>query len=102
MDNGRRIKSKLLLHRSLASAFDLSGTWVGVTDIKEEGVWTWLDGSIGTESDLVWAEGEPSNAGPNHVNEHCGEIWPYFHDYKLNDDRCSTAKLGLCEQRFVP
>ncbi|GAB4496059.1 MAG: hypothetical protein OHK0010_33640 [Anaerolineales bacterium] len=38
-----------------------SSTWLGASDEKEEGVWSWVTGEPMTYAN--WAEGEPNNCG---------------------------------------
>jgi len=44
--------------------------YIGLSDIKEEGTWQWVDGSNLTLSSSHWDRGEPNNLG----NEDCGEM----------------------------
>ena len=76
---------------------DLPDVWVGVTDHHQEGNWTWIDDRVGTSSDLMWAINQPDNYDNR---EHCGELWPDYNSYKLNDEPCSNTNIGLCEKAF--
>jgi len=64
-------------------------TWIGATDVENEGQWKWSDY---TPFDYEnWAVGEPNNAGGG---EHCGEL---YGNYLWNDDNCDHSKKLLCQ-----
>ena len=87
----------MFLRRSIATALNLEEVWVGIDDRFQEGNWTWIDGSQGLDSEIVWVRNQPDNYGSG---EDCGELWPYEHEYKMNDEPCQRRNRGLCEKRF--
>ena len=77
----------------------LDKVWVGITDEGNEGNWTWIDGTLGNDSNIVWSVNQPDNYNEG---EHCGELYPFYHDYKMNDGPCGGNIFGLCEKKFEP
>uniref|UniRef100_A0A8C5N1P8 C-type lectin domain-containing protein n=1 Tax=Leptobrachium leishanense TaxID=445787 RepID=A0A8C5N1P8_9ANUR len=66
--------------------------WIGLTDIKEEGKWLWVDGTALDTSVTFWKNGEPNNQG----NEDCGILYP---DGQWNDMICSDSTIyAICEK----
>ena len=76
---------------------NLDITWVGITDGRQEGNWTWVDGTAGNASEIVWARDQPDNFD---FDEHCGEMWPRYNDFKMNDENCEHRHKGLCEKEL--
>ncbi|XP_037530987.1 galactose-specific lectin nattectin-like [Nematolebias whitei] len=66
--------------------------WVGGTDIEEEGVWKWSDGS--SFSYTHWGSGEPNNLGGN---KNCMDINVDGQDH-VNDEVCSQENAFVCVQ----
>ncbi|XP_013881141.1 ladderlectin [Austrofundulus limnaeus] len=65
-------------------------TWVGGTNLHDDGDWTWIDGTPFTFTN--WGPGEPNNAGGN---EHCMDINLRGQDY-VNDENCDTKSAFIC------
>ncbi|XP_055969221.1 CD209 antigen-like protein 2 [Sorex fumeus] len=66
-------------------------TWIGLSDLQNEGSWQWVDG---TPLELsFWKPGEPNNDG----DEDCVELY----NDGWNDDKCSKEKVWICEKPTV-
>ena len=76
---------------------NLDETWVGLQDPQQNGNWTWVDGTMATDSEITWADNQPDNFD---FSEYCGEIWPRFNDYRMDDENCLHFHLGLCEKNY--
>ncbi|HWM92446.1 MAG TPA: C-type lectin domain-containing protein [Thermoanaerobaculia bacterium] len=63
--------------------------WLGLTDIAQEDVWRWHDGTLLNYEG--WAEKEP-NGG---TNENCGMMWP---GGSWNDLNCAWTLRFVCEE----
>ena len=83
----------MLFFRTIGNGIDLRRVWVGITDRLEEGRWVWVDGTVATPSEIVWAVGQPDNAN---THEHCAEVIPDL-NYRMNDNSCRAQFQGLCE-----
>ncbi|XP_073478621.1 hepatic lectin-like [Aquarana catesbeiana] len=69
--------------------------WIGLSDIEEEGKWTWVDGTDYASSYKAWMPNEPNN---NDNNEDCAHLWLKG---KWNDKKCSHAEYtALCEKKL--
>ena len=65
--------------------------WIGLTDVAEEGVFLWMDGT--TFDYENWHNGEPNNLNGN---EHCVELGR-FNSSTWNDEPCTNQKYILME-----
>uniref|UniRef100_A0A2I3RYQ9 CD209 molecule n=1 Tax=Pan troglodytes TaxID=9598 RepID=A0A2I3RYQ9_PANTR len=66
-------------------------TWMGLSDLNEEGMWQWVDGSPLLPSfNQYWNRGEPNNVGEEDCAEFSGNGW--------NDDKCNLAKFWICKK----
>nr|XP_039323049.1 CD209 antigen-like [Saimiri boliviensis boliviensis] len=66
-------------------------TWIGLSDLKQEGTWQWVDGSpLSPSLRRYWNQGEPNNIGEEDCVEFKGNGW--------NDERCSAAKFWICKK----
>ncbi|XP_033837781.2 CD209 antigen-like protein C isoform X2 [Periophthalmus magnuspinnatus] len=69
--------------------------WIGLSDLEQEGLWKWVDGSL--VRTRFWMRGEPNNLN----NEDCGEL-NFNSDLKnWNDHPCTNRKLCICEKRLA-
>ena len=66
-------------------------TWIGLTDIAEEGSFVWVDGSTSTFRN--WDRRQPDNTKGA---EHCTFIWDTT-DRKWNDAPCYLLYYSLCK-----
>jgi len=64
--------------------------WLGGSDASKEGTWVWSDGTSVIYSN--WAPGEPNNSG----SQDCLE--GNWHDFKWDDDSCTSENLFLCKK----
>ncbi|XP_071324754.1 hepatic lectin-like [Trachinotus anak] len=65
-------------------------TWIGLSDIEQEGKWEWVDGTdLGNGG--FWQSGEPNN----HGHEDCVEISRSTGEW--NDVSCNTEIPWICE-----
>ncbi len=65
--------------------------WIGLTDVAEEGVFLWMDGT--TFDYENWHNDEPNN---RNGNEHCVELGR-FNSSTWNDEPCTNQKYILME-----
>ena len=73
----------------------ISSVWVGGTDKKEEGVWTWTDCSSFKEHKFTaWAHHQPSNGKGQDCVDHWSKSW--------NDVKCSGEKPFVCTKKLCP
>ena len=79
--------------RMIKGALNSQSVWVGLSDINQEGSWTWVDGIAGIN--IYWHQGEPNNHEGR--NEDCGEI---RENDRMNDESCSTGRYAICEKRL--
>jgi len=78
----------------------LDRVWLGGSDIKEEGVWNWIDCTPWEYT--FWQSGEPNNAVvEDRPVENCLEIGRY-HDKKWNDAPCGHGKGFVCSKKICP
>ncbi|XP_036022760.1 CD209 antigen-like protein C [Onychomys torridus] len=69
--------------------------WLGLSDLREEGSWQWVDDSLLADSfSKYWYQGEPNNMG----NEDCAEI----SSTGWNDNTCSLEKFWICKKAASP
>ncbi|MBZ3881534.1 CD209 antigen-like protein 2 [Sciurus carolinensis] len=66
-------------------------TWMGLSDLKHEGTWHWLDGSpLSLRFMTYWNPGEPNSSGEEDCAEFRGDGW--------NDSKCSYQKFWVCKR----
>nr|XP_020043838.1 CD209 antigen-like protein C [Castor canadensis] len=66
-------------------------SWMGLSDLKHEGIWHWVDGSpLSPSFTKYWNEGEPNNDW----DEDCAE----FRDEGWNDAPCKQEKFWICKK----
>ncbi|XP_034739047.1 C-type mannose receptor 2-like [Etheostoma cragini] len=71
--------------------------WIGLTDKETEGRWTWVDGTLLTQS--YWMPSEPN--GHMSRDEECAEISNSFFLNSWNDDLCNVEKFWICEMTLT-
>ncbi|XP_055008085.1 CD209 antigen-like protein E [Boleophthalmus pectinirostris] len=69
--------------------------WIGLSDLEEEGVWKWLDGSLLNIS--FWSVGEPNDGIGN---EDCAEIMYRDRLSNWNDLSCAEERDFVCEKNI--
>ncbi|XP_063084373.1 CD209 antigen-like protein C isoform X2 [Cavia porcellus] len=66
-------------------------TWIGLSDRKEEGAWSWMDDSpLLYKFSMYWLEGEPNNIEEEDCAELKGDGW--------NDNKCELHKFWICKK----
>ncbi|KAM5233906.1 CD209 antigen-like protein 2 isoform 1-T1 [Hipposideros larvatus] len=69
-------------------------TWIGLSDLKHEGTWHWVDNStLSTSFNKYWNEGEPNSQGEEDCAEFKGKGW--------NDSKCGNSNLWICKKPAV-
>jgi len=73
--------------------------WIGLTDVQEEGVWKWSDGTS-LQGYSNWGPKEPNN---NEDSQHCvvvvmGMMGDDYFDAEWNDWVCEKINFYLCEK----
>ncbi|XP_004059943.2 C-type lectin domain family 4 member M isoform X1 [Gorilla gorilla gorilla] len=69
-------------------------SWMGLSDLNQEGTWQWVDGSpLSPSFQRYWNSGEPNNSG----NEDCAE----FSGSGWNDNRCDVDNYWICKKPAV-
>ena len=79
-----------VLRKALASRFSATRFWIGLSDVAEEGHWTWSSGATAGDFE-AWDRGEPND----HQNEDCVEV--HADTWSWNDFDCGAAKPFVCE-----
>ncbi|OBS81300.1 hypothetical protein A6R68_20519 [Neotoma lepida] len=70
-------------------------TWLGLSDLKKEATWLWVDGSsLSSRFQKYWNRGEPNNIGEEDCVEFAGDGW--------NDSKCELQKFWVCKKSAVP
>ncbi|XP_054845536.1 C-type lectin domain family 4 member F-like [Eublepharis macularius] len=74
--------------------------WIGLTDQKEEGNWTWTDGTKYNHGTSFWHFGQPDNwhAAPEH-QEDCVHL-RYDDSQPWNDITCRDQYRWICKKVF--
>ncbi|XP_041533653.1 CD209 antigen-like protein C [Microtus oregoni] len=67
--------------------------WMGLSDIRKEGKWVWMDGSP-LQWSKYWSPKEPNNMG----DEDCAN----FSDNGWNDSLCLTEQFWICKKPASP
>lgn len=66
-------------------------TWMGLSDLKNEATWLWVDGStLSSRFQKYWNRGEPNNIGEEDCVEFAGDGW--------NDSKCELKKFWICKK----
>ncbi|KAK7800574.1 hypothetical protein U0070_013378 [Myodes glareolus] len=70
-------------------------TWMGLSDLKKEGSWLWVDNSpLSSRFQKYWNRGEPNNIGEEDCVEFAGDGW--------NDSKCELQKFWICKKSASP
>ncbi|KAM5238004.1 CD209 antigen-like protein C [Ctenodactylus gundi] len=70
-------------------------TWMGLSDLNQEGTWLWVDGShLWFSFKKYWNDGEPNNIGEEDCVEFKGNGW--------NDSKCDKKNFWICKKTAVP
>uniref|UniRef100_A0A8C0W4M9 C-type lectin domain-containing protein n=1 Tax=Castor canadensis TaxID=51338 RepID=A0A8C0W4M9_CASCN len=78
-------------HQSDKEQVNKGSTWIGLSDLKHEGTWLWLDGSSPSQSFIKYQKTKEFN---NTEEKDCVE----FNDFKWNADRCELEKFWICRK----
>ncbi|KAE8619754.1 hypothetical protein XENTR_v10009961 [Xenopus tropicalis] len=86
-------EQKFLKEKSGVS--NLKRFWIGLSDIEEEGTWTWVDGTDYSTSYQFWKKGEPND---HLTNEDCAHLWNPTGEW--NDVHCTFQEpYAICEKK---
>lgn len=78
-----------ILRKAVAARFSAPRFWVGLSDLAEEGNWSWTSGApVDFEA---WGSGEPND----YEKEDCVEV--HADTWTWNDFDCGAAKAFVCE-----
>ena len=90
-ENASLVSSKSKKENDFISSSIQSAIWLGATDVKETGTYTWMDGSA-----LTFDNRSPTQTKNSGDSEDCVEMGP---DGKWNGISCYEIKLhGICEK----
>ncbi|CAJ1073608.1 uncharacterized protein LOC117806483 [Xyrichtys novacula] len=79
-------------YRDPRAMISISGFWIGLTDMDNEGDWRWLNGARLTDS--YWNTGEPNDMG----QEDCAATYPRDNPFfAWNDAPCGHDLKWICE-----
>ncbi|CAK8680249.1 unnamed protein product [Clavelina lepadiformis] len=87
-------EKRLEISEALLKPRDIQKTWIGLSDIAEEGNWVWVDGSAATIENAHWYTDEPDNLN----DQDCGAIWKESYGYLSDDSHCTNKQPALCEK----
>ena len=78
---------------SIMKQNNMTYSWIGASDLRQEGNWTWADGSEVTQA--FWYPGQPDNLGKR---QHC-VLLSHFWDEVMNwaDWLCDDKFQFICE-----
>uniref|UniRef100_A0A3P8R4S5 C-type lectin domain-containing protein n=1 Tax=Astatotilapia calliptera TaxID=8154 RepID=A0A3P8R4S5_ASTCA len=77
--------------QNFIASFTQKKTWIGLSDIEQEGTWKWVDGTPLTLQ--YWASHQPDNKLPA---ENCGHI--RYQGTSWNDQSCEDSFQWVCEK----
>ncbi|XP_039455853.1 CD209 antigen-like protein E isoform X2 [Oreochromis aureus] len=77
--------------QNFIASFTQRKTWIGLSDIEQEGTWKWVDGTPLTLQ--YWASHQPDNKSPA---ENCGHI--RYQGTSWNDQSCEDSFQWVCEK----
>uniref|UniRef100_A0A3B1J0M9 Asialoglycoprotein receptor-like 1 n=1 Tax=Astyanax mexicanus TaxID=7994 RepID=A0A3B1J0M9_ASTMX len=74
--------------------------WIGLVE-REEGTWSWVDGTDYTKTKHFWDDGQPDNWDVRLNGEDCGQLHSRSQvtHRPWNDADCSLAYKYICEGR---
>uniref|UniRef100_A0A3B5QYW8 C-type lectin domain-containing protein n=1 Tax=Xiphophorus maculatus TaxID=8083 RepID=A0A3B5QYW8_XIPMA len=79
--------------------------WIGLTDLKEEGRWFWVDGSPLDESVTFWNDREPDNRSKDGAGSaDCGRMGrkrEYENLKSWFDISCNYPHKSICEKTLI-
>ncbi|XP_026232664.1 CD209 antigen-like protein D [Anabas testudineus] len=83
--------------QTFLSGFTKNPTWIGLTDLENEGTWKWIDDTPLTLT--YWGGYQPDNGGgdPNYGEEDCALFKGYTNGF-WNDWPCSYQLRWICEK----
>ncbi|KAM9788181.1 brevican core protein-like [Syngnathus typhle] len=82
----------------LRTTFRQGKAWLGLTDEHEEGVWSWTDKSLFTESMANWGEDLPNNYGGGKRGAHCAAMVTRLEGRWFDYDCDSSTANYICKR----
>ncbi|KAG7480597.1 hypothetical protein MATL_G00057920 [Megalops atlanticus] len=80
----------------ITDLLSVNSYWIGLIE-REEGHWTWVDGTDFATTPQFWHVGQPDDWDVVVNGEDCGQI-QYDPDPRWNDADCTLRHLYICEQ----
>ncbi|XP_028654296.1 perlucin-like protein [Erpetoichthys calabaricus] len=77
-----------------------SEVWIGLSDLKDEGKWVWVDDTTTAKS--YWTDGEPDDWKEKNPNgEDCAHLRPWVDPPNTwHDISCDTRMQRVCEKNY--
>ncbi|XP_075759110.1 CD209 antigen-like protein C isoform X2 [Pelodiscus sinensis] len=69
--------------------------WIGLTDAKQEALWTWVDGTTLNPMESFWDSPQPDNYLNN---EDCASLTSKQNLHNWNDAPCNKRYFYICEK----
>ncbi|XP_051780736.1 hepatic lectin-like [Erpetoichthys calabaricus] len=78
-----------------------SQAWIGLSDLKQEGTFLWVDETTPTRS--YWTEGQPDDWKViNPTGEDCVHLRPWVHPLNTwHDIHCDISMQRICEKNII-
>jgi len=78
--------------------------WIGLSDLSQEGDWTWMSDGEKLDYPAPWYEGQPDHLKSGRL-EHCVSLWnPIYYEnehHSWNDESCEHKLYFICEDLTI-